>query len=203
MSSVITFNRQFSSGGREIAKRLADRLNFAYYDKELIAKISEETNLAPSFIEQYSEAATSRSFSFTFARTFSRPTPQLSPNDKIQIAQTKIIKDLSEAGDCIIVGRCANYTLFDKAFKVLIYCSDMDARIKRCYQKVDADKDKSEQEMRKQIVAIDKQRSKYHSYYTGQERLDVNNYNLCIDTAKIDLQKAVEIIEKAIEDKLK
>ncbi len=200
MKKVITINRQFSSGGREVAKRLADTLNLAYYDKELIAKISEQTNLAPSYIEQYSESATSRSFSFTFCRTLSRPTPELSPNDKIQIAQTKIIKELATTGNCVIVGRCANYALADEAFKVFIYSSDMDARVKRCFEKVEEDKEKTEQEMKKQIISIDKQRAKYHSYYTGQDWSDINNYNLCIDTAKISIKKAVELIARALED---
>lgn len=73
MFQTITINRQFGSGGREVGKRLADALNIAYCDKEIIAKIAEETNLSPSYIEKFEEVSVSHQFPFTFGRTFSMP----------------------------------------------------------------------------------------------------------------------------------
>lgn len=38
---IITISREFGSGGRELGKRLAEELGFAYYDKEILSMISE------------------------------------------------------------------------------------------------------------------------------------------------------------------
>lgn len=196
MNTVITINRQFGSGGREVGKRLADVLNIAYFDKEIISKIAEKTNLSPSYIEQYQEVSATHQYPFIFSRTFSKPV--LSPNDTIQIEQTKIIKKLAEEQSCVIVGRCANVILKDTAFCVFVYSSDMGKRIQRCYDKVPADKNKATEEIRKMILFIDKQRAKYNQYYTGNDWMNMSNYNLCIDTTKVDIKKAVSIIVMAI-----
>lgn len=190
MKNIITINRQFGSGGREVAKRLADVLQIAYYDKELIRQIADKTNFSPEFIAETSE--TMNPYPLVFANTFAHTS--LSPADTIQIAQTDFIKELAEKEDCIIVGRCANSILADTAFKVFIYSSDMEERIERCYQKVPNDREMPKKKMEKQILAVDKQRGKYHSFSTGQNWADMSNYDLCIDTSKLGVKKAVELI---------
>ena len=191
MNNIITISRQFSSGGREIGKRLADSLLYAYYDAEIIKKVAEESGFCESYIEKYSEANITRGYNYTFGQTFST----LSPSDQVQIAQAKVIRELSTKGDCVIVGRCADYILKDSNnFKVFIYSSDMEQRIKRCYEKVPADKNKTAKEMQKMIKAIDKTRSKNYNYYTGQDWEDMTNYNLCIDTSVVSIKQAVATI---------
>jgi len=198
MRKIITINRQFGSGGREVGKRLADALQIAYYDKELISKIAVETHLAPNYIEKFEESVASRRYPITFGSSFSMS--PLSPNDTIQIAQTKIIKELANIGDCVIVGRCADFILKEQdTLNIFIYSSDMNMRIQRCYDKSSADKETSKEQMRKEILAIDKQRGKYNSYYTGQDWQSMSNYNLCIDTSKFDIKKAVKLIVSAFE----
>ena len=199
MGRVITISRQFGSGGREVGKRLADALACAYYDKELIKKVAEESGFAESYIEKYSESNFTRNYQFTFGGSFVNYTQ--SPSDKIQIAQSKIIKELSEQGDSVMVGRCADNILKEREpFKVFIYSSDMDLRINRCYDKVPIDKDKSKKEMQKMIQDIDKQRAKYYSFYTGQEWGNMQNYNLCIDTSVVSIKKAVDIIIECLKE---
>ncbi len=190
MNKIITINRQFGSGGREVAKRLADALQIAYYDKALINQIANQTNFSPDFVAEASESMNNTPL--VFANTFTSSI--LSPADTIQIAQTKFIRELGEKEDCIIVGRCANSILGEKAFKVFIYASDMETRIERCYAKVPEDRDMPRKKMEKQILAIDKQRAKYHAFSTGQEWADMSNYDLCIDTSKLGVKKAVELI---------
>ncbi len=159
MNNIITINRQFGSGGREVGKRLADALHCVYYDKELLHAIVKETGLAKTSINLYDEHTT-RNYGYTFSRTFT--TFQQSPSDKVQLAYTKIIKDVSKSGNAIIIGRCSDYILRDqKPFKVFIYASDMDYRIKRCYAKVPKDIGvKDEKQMMKEISNVDKERAK-------------------------------------------
>lgn len=193
MNNIITISRSFGSGGREVAKRLADELNFAYFDKQLIDEIAKETGLSKSYIEEYSEGKVSLTYPIHIAQSFILP--QQMPSDNLQIAQTNIIKRVGEKGNCIIVGRRADYILDEyNPLKVFIYSTNMDERIERCYKKVPEDRVKSPKEMKKQILSIDKTRSKYYNYYTDQNWGDMKNYNLCIDTSVIDIKKAVELI---------
>ena len=198
MSRIITINRQFGSGGREVGKRLADALQCAYYDKELLSKLSEETGFSPDFIEQFDEVAT-RDYGFTFARTIVSYIP--TPMEKIQIEQNILLRKIAEKGNCVIIGRCSNNVLSEyNPFKVFIYSSDMKCRVERCFEKVPEDREtKTFEKMEKEILAVDKRRRKYYEYYTGEKWLNMNNYNLCIDTSKVSIKKAVELIMKALE----
>lgn len=197
MKRIITINRQFGSGGREVGKRLADALGISYYDKELINKIADATQFHPDYIESLQETVSSRHFFLTYGQTFA--SPHLMPSEQIQIAQTEIINQLAEKEECVVVGRHANYVLGEKAFKVFIYSTDMDARIQRCYEKVPSDRAKTPEQIKKEILKIDKQRRQYHNYYTGEEWREMAGYNFCIDTAKVPIKTAVKLIMLALE----
>ncbi len=188
---IITISRQFSSGGREIAKKLAEKLQLAYYDKELIEEVSKKTGFKKEYIEEYSEAAISRTFPQVYGRSFVYY--QQMPADQIQVAQADIIKEVGEKGNAVIVGRCADDLLKSgDVLKVFIYASNMESRITRC--KAKGNDDKTDKELLKEITQIDKKRAKYYEYYTGKKWGDMENYNLFIDTTKIGIEKAVELI---------
>jgi len=59
MKKIITISREFGSGGRTIAKELAERLGYKYYDKELVKQVAAETGFDPSYIEETGEHAAS------------------------------------------------------------------------------------------------------------------------------------------------
>jgi shikimate kinase len=61
MFRIVTIGREFGSAGKTIGKLTAERLNIAYYDKELIGKVAEETGLAQTFVEQMGEYAPGKS----------------------------------------------------------------------------------------------------------------------------------------------
>ncbi len=193
MGNIITISRTFGSGGREVGKRLAEALGYAYYDKELINLIAEETGFAKEFVERYSESGFGQTYAIHTARTFTLPYQM--PGEQLQIAQSNILKKIAEEGNCVIVGRRADYILrgYDP-LKIFIYASDMDGRIERCYAKVPDEKKISQKEMQKNILAIDKDRAKYYNYFCDQKWGDMHNYNICIDTSKVAVKKAVDML---------
>lgn len=197
MNRIITINRQFGSGGREVAKRLSDTLHISYFDKEIIRRIAEQVKLTEEFVEVCSENQAWSQSHLSFANTLTMPTFSLS--DAIHTAQVNVVKKIAEQGDCIIVGRCANEIFQEKALKVFIYCSNMDARIDRCYAKVPNEQYISRKDMEAKILSVDKQRAKYHRFYTDQTWHDMNGYNLCIDTAYVDVKTAVDMVVMAYE----
>lgn len=196
---IITINRQFGSGGREVGKRLADRLEFAYYDKEIFRTVAKESEIDTHYVEKFGETSASRQIPLTFVNSFSEYSQSL--EDKIKIAQNKVLKELSKQGNSVIIGRCGNYILKDKQpFSVFIYASDMDTKINRCYEKNPDDKKKSAKEMEMEIMNIDKRRSDYYLSVTGKTWNMIDNYNLCIDTSVVGIEKAVELIVVAFQE---
>ena len=113
MKKIITISREFGSGGRFIGEALAKELNFAFYDKNIIEQVAQETGLSEKYIAERGEYALSHNrFSYGF---IGRTMQGNSVDDLIYQAQTNIICDLAEKGNCVIVGRCADYILRNRS----------------------------------------------------------------------------------------
>lgn len=196
-NKIITINRQFSSGGREVGKRLSEKLSYAYYDKEIFKAVAKESEISSDYVEKNQE--TSAKLPLTFVNSFFEYTQTY--EDKMKIAENTVIKELSNRGNSVIIGRCANYILKDKKpFSVFVYSSNMETKINRCYEKEPKDRVKSAKEMEAEIRKIDKIPSDYYKSVTNETWNQIDNYNLCIDTAVMSIDKAVEIIITAFEE---
>ena len=106
---IITIEREYASGGREIGEMIAERLGIPCYNREILQMASERCNVSMDYLETAEEAAP-KSFLYTLMLT-SSPTRTIEENlplsDKVYIIETNIIRELAEKGDCVIVGRCA------------------------------------------------------------------------------------------------
>ena len=115
--NIITVSREFGSGGRSIAKQVAESLGWTYYDKELVKQVAFETGLSESFIEEEGEYAPNKSWlSYIFSSHSGTPGVMngLSIDDFLWVMQRKIVLDIAEKGNCVIVGRCADFILKDQ-----------------------------------------------------------------------------------------
>lgn len=197
MSNIITISREFGSGGREVGKRLADILNIAYYDKEIITKIAEESGLAKEYVEKYSVKIT-HNFPITIGRTMvTAPTTSLS--DQIYTTQAKIIRELAKEGPCIIVGRCGDFFLKEQNPMSVLIHGDIETRMKRCYEKGTEDVHLNEKEMKTKILNVDKARKKYYEHYTGEKWHLAENYSVCISTSKFGVKESANLLAKMYE----
>ena len=95
---IITVSRQFGSGGRSVGKKLAEKLGYAYYDKELVKQVSLATGFAPEFIEEKGEYAQSRSkLSYLFTTVGTAGVMNgMTASDYLYTMQRKVILDLAE-----------------------------------------------------------------------------------------------------------
>lgn len=200
MNKIITISREFGSGGREIGKRLADEMELNYYDKEIIMEIAKETGMDEQYIKRISEKGI-YSYPFQFSRSFSLY-PTIQDNQtQILVAQQKIIKQIAEKGNCIIVGRGANVILKDYNTMDIFVYSNMQSKIIRCRNKR-KDENISDKELKNKIKQIDKNRKDYHKIISNLEWGDKNNYDLCINTSKIEIKKIIPSLAKYIENYL-
>lgn len=186
---IITVSREFGSGGRTIAKQAAEKLGYAYYDKELIEKVAEDTGLSKEYIAEDGEFAPSKSrFAYSFA---GRGQNGMSTEDYLWVAQSNMIRSLAEKGSCVIVGRCADYILRDRddCLNVFIH-ADMEKRAGRIVTLYGETKDSPE----KRLKDKDKKRRVNYKYYTGQEWGMSQNYHITLDSSAVGLEKCAEII---------
>ncbi len=195
-NKIITITRQYGSGGHHIGKTLAQTLNLPFYDKELISIAAKESGVSPEVFEQVDEKATNSllySLSmgvYNYGNGFSSM-GDLPVNDRLYILQHKIIKELTEKENFVVVGRCADHILKDRdnVVKVFIY-ADIDSRVKRAIERKEIDPARAKQA----VLKADKSRANYYSFYSGKKWGLADNYDLCINTTHITTEQAVEII---------
>lgn len=198
-SSVITIGRQFGSGGRELGKLLAERLQIPFYDKELLTEAAKESGICEEIFEDHDEKPT-RSLLFslvTGAQYHGDAGPMymdMPLNHRIFLAQFDAIRRIAAKGPCVIVGRCADYVLRDQANAISVFVkADLESRIERAIQR-GAEPARAEDMVRK----ADKQRASYYNYFATGAWGDVNNYDLCVDTAKLGVPGAVDLLEQYV-----
>ena len=194
---IITLGRQHGSNGHDIARALADALGYTCYDKEIVDHAAENSSFSKEILDTYDEKRVS---------SYIVPTPHyigmnegFRLNLQIATAQFDTIRSLADKGNAIFVGRCADYVLRnrDDVLRVFIM-ADMPFRIKTIMTR----KNLTEDQAKKLIREVDKDRSSYYKYYTDQIWGESGNYDLCIDSSRIGVNGAVEVIKsfmKALE----
>lgn len=191
---IITISREFGSGGRTVGKKLAEKLGYAYYDKEIIERVHEATGFSKDFIEDQGEHAPAKGvFSYAF---IGRDINGLSVNDHIWNAQREIILELAEKDEpCIIVGRCADYILSnrDDCFNVFIH-ADTDFKVNRIVNVYGETDEKPEKRLRDK----DKKRAANYRYYTDREWGKCDNYDISLNTGKLGIDKCIDVIAELV-----
>ncbi len=195
--TIITISRQFGSGGRTVGRLVAEKLGIPFYDKELVEQVALESGFAPQFVEEHGEHAPSKSlFAYAFA-------PQgvpgvmngMSTADFLWNIQCSTILQLADAGSCVIVGRNADYILKDNpdAFHVYIH-ADIPYRADRIVRLYG----ESEKSPETRLNEKDKRRMRNYQHYTGRTWGAAENYDICLNTGKIGVEDAAQIIVNII-----
>ncbi len=184
MNRIITIGREFGSGGRTIAKMVGEKLGIKVYDNELLTKIAKESGLAQSYVAERSENLT---LSDLIGRSLSGfgTYNQVLVEDNLWKMQSEVILDLAKKETCIIVGRCADYILKDKAdcLKIFVYAS-LEERINRIVSVYG----ESNVAPEKRLKDKDKRRSLFYNYFTdmkwGKLNFDRRDYMNNIEISK-------------------
>lgn len=181
---VITISREYGSGGHYVGELLAKRMGLNFYDKNLINLISKKSGLS----KEYVEANNQKLASFKYIDN---------NDDRIFIAEEKVIKDLAKKESCVIVGRCADYILKDNkdTIKVFLYSSSQD-KVKRAVKYYNLEEDKALKEINK----INSERAKHYKYYTNRDWYDFANYDIALNVDYLGVEKTAELLEQVIRE---
>lgn len=183
---VITISREFGSGGRTIGKKVAEALGIPCYDSELIQKIASESGFNEDYVKDVGEYGSGGFLSLFSNRSFG-----LNNEDYVWEIQCRIITELAEKGPCVIVGRCADYILRDKAncLKVFIH-ANMAFRAERIVKVYGERAASPEQRLKDK----DKRRAAYHRFYTNMKWGHAQNYDITLNSGTLGIDRCVGII---------
>lgn len=188
--TVITIGREYGSGGYELAEKLARALNYHFYDKEIIAKLADKILVPESFLEAADGSISRR------RNIFHEIMPIFANGDESQTdyifrEQGKFISHLAEEGECVFIGRRADYYLKDMPKAVHIFCyADRDFKIERICKAENCTAEEAEKKMRD----VDKLRKTSYEYTTGRKWADKKNYDLMICTSAFGIDRCMEQI---------
>ena len=201
MNKIVTISRQYASGGREVAEKLAAEYGIPFYDRALIARAAKESGFAEAAFDNVEMKATN-SLLYSIAmgmNAYGSPDigyTHLSLDDRIYIAQSDVIRKIADEGPCIIVGRCADYVLRERKDVINIFVwSSMPFRIKRAVERDGIEPDKAEDT----IIRMDKRRANYYNYHAVERWGAVTNYHLAIQNDFRGVDKTVEVIKQFID----
>ena len=189
---IVTISREYGSGGRYVGKLIADKLGIKLYDKEFISHVSNKTGLSEEYVRETEQKRANLS------NLNNGYYSSLSNADELFLKEAEIIRDLANKGSCVIVGRCANFVLKDTSnvIKVFIY-SDMDNKIKRATEIYGLDSKNAKKEINK----INKLRANHYKYYTELNWNDPKNYDICVNSDILGVEKTADLICKIVKEK--
>ena len=190
---IITIGRQHGSNGHAVAEALARRLHIPCYSKEIVDRTAKDSNFSHEVIRSYDEKRIS---------PFMTPSTQFFGMDEgfrlnmqIASAQFEAIRSLADEGDAVFVGRCADYVLRNRGDLVRVFLmADKPYRIKTVMER----KKLTEDQAKKLIREVDKDRSSYYRYYTDQTWGESEYYDLCLNVGRVGVEGAAEAIETYI-----
>ncbi|MBQ4242844.1 MAG: cytidylate kinase-like family protein [Lachnospiraceae bacterium] len=202
MNSVITIGRQFGSGGREIAQKVASEFGIKCYDKELLARAAKDSGLCEEVFEHHDEVPTNSflynlvmdtySFGYNSSAYVDMPV-----SHKVFLAQFDTIKKLADEEPCVIVGRCADYALQGRDNLIRIFISgDEDVKIKHVMERFGI----TEQQAKDMCTKKDKQRRSYYDYYSSKKWGNVNTYDLAVNSSVLGIDGTAELIIQYVND---
>lgn len=191
----VTIEREYGSGGTQIAQKLSEQLCIPLYGRRLLELVAEEMNTDVDKIEEFEEKA-SDSFLFSVVmmnRIASDNFPSKPGEGGIYFDERRIIRDLANAGPAIFVGHCASLALADRAgvLKIFLYADDT-TKNKRVREEYHI----AEHEVESTRRRFDKKRSAYFEANTGMQWRNPQNYDLMLNTA-LGIDTCVRIICEA------
>ncbi|MCM1124987.1 MAG: cytidylate kinase-like family protein [Lachnospiraceae bacterium] len=188
---IVTISREFGSGGRELGKRLADELGFAYYDKEIISKIAENLKMDEHYIEKVLDRGFTVNYPYTFRHSLTVHVYAQNQTAAIMVEQHKIIRLLAEKEDAVMVGGNADIVLSRMhPYRIFVYAGK-ESKLERCRQRAASDEKMCEYEMERRMKMIDKARSASHDVLSGHRWGDKRAYELCMNTTNAEISEMV------------
>lgn len=193
---VITISREYGSGGHAIGEVLSKILHIPLYDREFIDHTALELGFSPDFVAANEQnISNSKLWELIFTDKSIPASMNPSKDDAIFVSQSRAIMNLAATKNCIIIGRCANWVLRNNPNSLHVFiCSNIDFAIHEIMIKDHL----NQAAAKSKIEIVNKARANHYYQYTGQNWTDSRNYDLVINTSKIGIEGAAELIRNSL-----
>ena len=186
---LITIGREHGSGGHDVARKLAAVLDIPCYDKEIVDEAAAESPFSKEILDTYDEKRVAAFF--MPVSHFGGLDGGFQLNMQVASAQFDAVRRLARDNQGVFVGRCADYVLRGKPELLHVFIrSPLSHRIATIMDR----KQIGEDQAKKLIREVDKDRASYYRYYTDQIWGEAQNYDLVVDSSRIGVDGAVEVI---------
>ena len=195
MNKIITITREFGSGGRELGKRLAEKLGYKYYDKDIISRLLQKKGYDGQYIDCIDKISND-DFPYTISKSFSLYSAHQKQATDLLVMEEKIIRELASKSNCVFIGRSADLILRDYNTLNIFTYADMPSKVNRCKEKASPEEKLSDKEIIKNIKAIDKSRKKHYLLLGSDSWGAKENYNLCLNTTGMEIKDLIPTVEE-------
>jgi cytidylate kinase len=190
---VITISREPGSGGNLVAQGLAEQLNFDLFHQEVIHEMAQSAQINTTLLETLDEKGLSVLEDWISSLVNER---HLWPDQYLQHLM-KVIGTIGKHGQAVLVGRGANFILPpEKRFRVRVI-APREVRI----QNVSLDFEVSVEEATRRIIRTESNRRSFIRKYFNADIADPLNYDIIINTDRLDIKIAVNTIICALRAK--
>lgn len=195
---VITISRETGSGGHTIGKLLAEKLGYAFYDKEIVASAAGEMGIDEKLILENGENMSDQDYIDMKSGFIPHCRKPEVPYEEIREAQDRVIRSIADKGNCIIVGRGADFILRGRSDVINVFIhADMEHRVRRVQRHEGVTG--QEERIRRELERKDRSRTMYYRYFTEEEWGRAENYTISLDTGVFTKTQCAELIIRALE----
>ena len=193
---VITIARTCGSGGSYVAEALEKKLDIKLYGQDILQLASEDSGISIDLFARTDEELKSNPlFRFTKyiydGKLIPPSSSDFTSQENLFNYQAKVLKELAEKESFVVIGRCADFVLKDAENLVRVFITaDRKDRISTEAERLTISKKEAES----RIDKVDKKRTNHYNYFTGNERDDMTNYDICLNTSKLDYDKCADVI---------
>jgi len=193
---VITISRTCGSGGSYVAEELEKKLGIKLYGQDILQLASEDSGISIDLFARSDEELQSNPlFRFTKyiydGKLIPPSSSDFTSQENLFNYQAKVLKDLAKKENYVVIGRCADFVLKDEENLVRVFiCADKKDRIKTESDRLSISRSEAE----KRIDKVDKKRTNHYNYFTGSDRVDMTNYDICLNTSVLSYEKCADVI---------
>ena len=213
---AVTISREYGSGGGEIAVRLARKLGWQLIDHAIIEQTARELGVYETDVarhdEEYVEGTLSRilnrirnltpgavtPFDVGTGTSFPAPRPSTSDERAYQETMQHVVMAAANTGHVVIVGRGGQFLLADRRDVLhLRIVAPLELRVAYVARREEPNRDAA----RRRVQEKDRARDRNMLAQFRRKPDDPDLYDLVINTAVLDLDRIVDLICLALEDK--
>ena len=193
---IITVSRQFGSGGRELGRRLAEKLGFDYYDQEIIKAIAQNGALDEGYVEKTLEEGGWQTMALSYGCSLDGVVSVQNLQTEIIAEERRVLEGIAARGrDCVVVGRNADAFLCEEQLLKVFVCATIESRVDRCMKHLRPDeKNISPKKMEKKIRKVDKNRVRTAEFFSESGWGVPENYNVVVNTTGWDIDELSTVL---------